>query len=505
MQAPGTYVSVQSAAQAPTNNATTGTWFVTGEAEMGPVGVPIPITSMNDYANFLGGRSGYSTFFDSLDTYFREGGRLAYASRVVGPAAASATVTLKDTFATPANTLTLTANGPGVWGNSLTVTVAAGTVTNTYTLTIVNPTNGQTWVSPNLTSPADAVTWAQSELAAFPYSFPCSIANDASTTTPPANNPATGTFDFAAGADDLTDITETEWTTALTAFDPSLGAGQVSAPGHTTSAGYLALIAHAGAADSNGFFINNRFALLDDADSSSASTVASQVATAQSGTDPSFGMLLAPWVIVPGLSNAGVATVSPSTRTVPPSAFVAGRMAAVDASLNPGQPAAASFAPAQFAIGVTQTYSSNDRGMLDGAQVSVIRSINGVVQLYGYKTLALTSQFLPANYARMRMYIVGASQTIGASYDFAQIDGKGRAASKFQGDLSGMLQSLWSEGALYGASPADSFTVTVNLSPTLLAAGVLSAVEAVRLSPFANLVEIGVVAYPITQTLPASS
>lgn len=507
--APGVYVTMSSAAPSPNTATRTGTWFVTGECEEGPVGVAIPITSMADFASYLGNRPGYTVLYDALDEFFHDGGTLAYVSRVVGSAAATnAAVILKDS--STVNTLTITANGAGVWGNSVTVTVAAGTVSNTYTLSITDPTTGRTWTSGNLTSPADAVTWAQELAGSTPWAFPFTIVNDGSTTAAPGNNPATGTFDLTGGADDLSGIAETDWTAALTAFSSDLGPGQVSAPGHTTQAGWEALVAHASATDpTSGALLNNRFALLDDQDSASASTVVSQVAEAQAGAgDPSFAMLLAPWVVIPGLPPATVGAVPQAvTRTVPPSALVAALMAANDASNSPDQPAAGPRNGASsYATGVTQSYSEADRGTLNNAGVSVIRQMQGVVTLYGYRTIATNPSWVSAAFARERMYLVDALNTAGQPFMFQTIDGQGHLLSAFAGALSGVLQDEWQRGALFGATPADAFQVNVGSSVNTaasIAAGQLNATVAVRFSPYAEFTEIKVVQYPVTASLPS--
>src|ERR1039458_5012362 len=71
------------------------------------------------------------------------------------------------------------------------------------------------------------------------------IANLGSATAAPTNNPANGSFPLVSGADDNANTTEAEWTAALTSFSGHYGSGQVSAPGHTTEIGYVALNTHA--------------------------------------------------------------------------------------------------------------------------------------------------------------------------------------------------------------------------------------------------------------------
>ncbi len=503
--APGVYVDIAAAAPSPSAAPSTGTWFVTGEAAQGPVGTAVPITSMTDYANFLGTRTGYTMLYDSLDEYFHDGGVLAYVSRIVGPSAVNATLILKDHSAV--NTLTVTANGAGVWGNSCTVAVAAGVPTNSYVITIANPLTGQSWVSPNLFVPADAVTWATNLAGATPWAFPFTIVNDGSVTVAPNNNPAVlAATPLAAGADDLADVVEAQWTAGLVAFLDILGPGQVSAPGHTTAVGWEALIAHAGALDSaSGSLLNNRFALCDDADSSSASTIETAVASITTG-DGSFGMFLAPWVIIPGIAATST-TASPvaATRTVPPSALVAALIASSDQSNNAGVPAAGDNGVSAYAIGVTNNYVESDRGNLNSAGVSVIRNMNGLIKLYGYVSFSTNPQWVPANFGRMRMAIVNLLNNAAAPFAFQQIDGQGHLISAFNGALAGVCQDLWQQGALYGTTAEQAFSVNtgpqVN-TPTTLAACQLLATVSVRFSPYAEFTLINVVQYSVAQNIP---
>lgn len=500
---PGTYVTVSTAASPFADNVPTGTWFVTGETQQGPVGVAVPVTSMQDYANFLGARVSYGMLYDSLDEFFHDGGILAYVSRVVGPGALAAAITLQDTAGSPMDTLTVTAAGPGTWGNSLQVVVAAGTASNSYTIQILN--NGTSVaVSQNLFTPTDAVNWFAAQ-----HAWVCcvTVTNDASTSTAPQNNPATGTFNLTGGTDDTSDVTETQWTNALTAFVANLGPGQVSAPGHTTTAGYEALIAHASTF--------NRVALCDVADSSNPSTLVSQAQSIQSaeGANSSYGALLAPWVIIPGLNYTNPSAQSPvPTRVVPPSAVAAALMAANDANpLNTANvPAAGNNGQSTFAIGVTQTYTQSQLGTLNAGGVDVFLVPSGAtaVTLYGYQSLSTDPNWVQLNNVRFRMQMINDFGAIGDNYVFAQIDGKGHVIAQFNGDLASKCQSYWSQGSLYGATAAQAFSVNTGSAvntPQSIQAGYLKAQVSVVMSPFAGWVDITVVKYLLSAGIPGQS
>ena len=69
--------------------------------------------------------------------FFEEGGTQCYIARSAQSSAVSATITVLDaTAGTPLVAFTLTANGPGTWGNDLSCVVAAGTKTASVTAKI---------------------------------------------------------------------------------------------------------------------------------------------------------------------------------------------------------------------------------------------------------------------------------------------------------------------------------------------------------------------------------
>src|SRR5262249_15597235 len=89
--------------------------------------------------------------------------------------------------------------------------------------------------SPDLTTQADAVNWATGS------SHYITLTIGASTNVPAVAAAAA----LATGADDRTNITDTQWLNALNLFTPDLGPGQVMAPGRTSDIGHTQLADHA--------------------------------------------------------------------------------------------------------------------------------------------------------------------------------------------------------------------------------------------------------------------
>ena len=495
MAAPGTTVTV-SASPAPFTNPTpTGTWFVDGLTQRGTVGAPVLLTSLADYTTLLGARVPYGNIYDSAEIFFREGGNAMYVSRDVGPAAVTATLALKDrTVTAPPTTLTVNALGQGIWGNNVAVAVinAPGSVVN-YQLQITY-LGALVETSSVLTSPADAVAWGKT-------SRYVRVLDAGSASVVPTNNPVViAATTLAAGVDDNLNVTDAIRTASRAVFTADLGPGQVSSPGVLTPVTQGALIAHAQAF--------NRLALLDMPDTPTAATAISAAGVVQSAAvDPSYAAIVGPWLIYPG-SPTGTATPA-FPRTIPPVAGAAALMARSDAS-NLGEAnlaAAASNGILTSASGITQTFIPSDLDALNTAGICIIRTIanQGGTQLYGYRSLALDPSWLDLANVRFRMQLVFEGQQIGSSFVFAQIDGKGQTLAAFGGALASSLAKHWEKGSLYGATPSQAFKVnigpTVN-TPATIAGRQINAVESVRMSPSAEFVNISIVKYAVTQTLP---
>ena len=509
---PGVNVTVNAPSSSPLNNAPTGTWFVTGLTAGGPSGIAVPVTSLQTFNQYFGtvvsgvvqnrtGQSGSNSpaaLYDALDVYFREGGIVAYVSNVVGATSVGASGVIRD--ASSGAVATLTAVGGGTWANSASgsiggIIVTVATVGAGFTVT-VNYNGNLLATSPTLFNGNDIKNWVSS----LPTpGVLLSVTVGASTTGP------TGATTYLAGGTDVAAV-ESDWTNALTAFTPILGVGQVSAPGHSGSsgAGYTAVVNHA--------LANNRVAVLDAPDTATAATAITNGGYVQTGTnaatDPSYGSMFGPWLVAPGIGTSTPASVAPVfTRTVAPSALAAANMANSDTKNDCNVSAAGlQNGNANYVTDVTQTYSASDRTLLNNAGVNVIRNINGTVAIYGYRSLALDSNWAGLNHVRFRMQILRDLDIIAEPFVFAEIDGKGQIFSRLGGAISGQCQLYWLRNSLYGNSVNDAFTVNVGPqinTPTTIAAGQINAQVNLRMSPQAELVSIVVTKYLASATLPS--
>lgn len=481
----GTLVSTSSSPPATGNPFNTATAFMVGLADSVPTG-PVKIQSLTDFVDKCGPRSSTNAnLYDAVDAFLHEGGSTAYVSVVEGPSPVKATVSLVDASSTTA--LTVTADSPGVEGNEITVSVAVSSPDFTITVT---DALGNEFVSPSLSTNAAAVTWAATTGVV--------TMTAGAGSTPEAQGP----LNLAGGTDDRTDVTITHWETALAAFGSDLGPGQVMAPGQTnaTLAGiWSALATHAQS--------NNRIALCDMDDGATAGTLISDLSGVSLGASAGYTGFWAGSLTIPGVLPGTV-------RTVPWSPVIAALCARADQSGNPNQAAAGQNFPLLYATGFNtivsgslSPYSDNDISKLNDSGINVGKSVFGALQNYGFASaLSPTTDevYSQLSASRMRMAIQSDFEVLSQPFVFGEIDGQGSLASQLNAILQNDLQNYYAAGALYGATASDAFSVntgsTVN-TPATAAAHQLLAVVSVRISPFAQLVDITLATVPVTQAL----
>jgi phage tail sheath protein FI len=243
----------------------------------------------------------------------------------------------------------------------------------------------------------------------------------------------------------------------------------------------------------------NRVALLDAADTATTGTLTT--ATAGLTSNGRRGAYFWPWLQVPGI-------VAGTIRTVPPSAGVAGKIAANDAINGPNSPAAGDRGVFRWVMGLTQAgVADATRENLNLANVDVLVNRYGLNQVYGWRSLAdpvADAEWINFGNCRLLMDIANRLNLSAQAFVFEQIDGRGETISAFGGQLSGELLPYWSSRQLYGVTPEEAFFVDVGPgvnTPQTIANLELHAVANVRMSPFAELVAIEIVKTAITEAV----
>lgn len=493
MTRPGINITTRESAPTTSIPTDTGVGFMVGVTEKGPL-APVAVHNMTEYEATYGLRVSFAiTTYDSAETFFKEGGYTLYVGRVVGPAAAVATVSVTDVGALA--TLTANAKGPGAYGNDLNVVIR----TNAQDATIpVGSWRARIQTdaavvleeSYDLLDDAAGVYWSQTVSKWVTFVDAAASANDPN---------AGATFALAGGADDTAGITDTQWLAGIARFTADFGPGQVFAPGRVTAAGQIQLANHA--------LTFNRIALLDGPDTPTVATLtALPAAIIDSSVKRSrYSGLFAPWIRIPGLT---VGTV----RTIPPSAAVAGLIARNDApGFTQNQPSAGEKGIFMTAIALSQpSWTDAERQTMNSAGVNVIRDMFGVRKVYGYRTVAdpvNDSRWINLSNSRLHRAVAALANAVGERYIFRQIDGEGRLINEFGGVLIGeVCLPFYNAGALYGATPGEAFKVdvgpSVNTAATI-ANNELHAVIQLRMSPFGEEIDIEIVKLLVTETIAA--
>lgn len=492
---PGVNVSVRDSAPPSSTPTDVGTCFMVGVTEAGPSTSTADdlVQNMEEYQRkFAPSGRAYAaaiTMWDSVEAFFAEGGNRLYIGRVFGPAAALATVNLLDNVSAIA--LVVKARGVGDYGNSIDIVVRTNTQdpdipVGSYRLRLVNEVTSEVLdESYDLATNADAVQWA------FSNSF-VSITSGVS-----AIDPVAGTFDLAGGVADTAGITDVQWSAALASLSRTLGPGVVCAPGATTNTihNYLAEAAHR----------DLRIAFLDGPDTATVSTL---TASAKAVVDDTlkrarFAGMFGPWATVPGLTTASV-------RKVPPSPIVAGVFARNMANgLSANEPAAGENGRFNTVLGFSQTYTDVDRETLNANGFNVLRDIYGVRKVYGWRTTAdpvNDPRWIGLNNSILHRQIVALAGVIGERFVFRQIDGQGRLISEFNGALVGEIcLPLFLDGSLYGATAEEAYKVDTGPSVNTIATvanSELRAVISIKMAPFGEEVNIEIVKYLVTESIP---
>jgi hypothetical protein len=447
-------------------------FFVVGLSEKGTT-TPRLVRSMADFTRYYGDRVNYGDLYDYLDAYFREGGSRAYVARVLGDVPTSATVTLDDDAA--ADTLAVTANSPGAWGATLRVSVLAGVEdVDAVRIRISNADGDILETSPEFTTKDELLEWADSAYV--------NLASAGVSTDLPAIVGATA---LVGGDDDRDTIDAASYTAALATFSKSLGPGQVAVPGNVDSTVQAALLAHASE--------RNRVALLDAPDSDNAATLTAAALALRADVNARYGGMFGP--------RAYVAGVTPSTRREVPWTVIQAAMIARNGRSN--NPAAGELGEARTVLDLKHTYTDDERDDLNDAGVNVAIPLYNQFRMYGYRSLASPTTlpgWVQFNGVRTIMGIKHEADVIGERHIFKNIDGKGFELGAFGGELTAMLADFYESNALYGQSPQDAFFADTGSqvnTPESIAAGELRANLLVRVSPFAEYVNIEIVKAPL--------
>lgn len=465
--------------------------FFAGICPRGPVTGASLVNSLEEFSAIYGPYTSTSMMHPTVEAFFEEGGTQCYIARSAQSSAVSATITVLDaTAGTPLVAFTLTANGPGTWGNNLMCVVAAGTKTASVTAKIYYE-NGLLFNTFNCDTNEQIVGKINSDPVASKYIIATIGVSSAAIAAPATRTLATGANGTAS--------TQTQIATALDLFSDSLGTGAVSCPDGDAASVTVntALVAHANA--------KNRIAILHGASDASVSTIKTfaRAITADIASSE-HAALYYPWVYAP-TSVAGV------TRLIPPDGYVCGKRSAAVNATGPHQPYAGLQSSARFISGVVTDVDKDAGDLLDAESVNAIRVISNTVRIYGARSLSPdSSNFRYINAQDIVNGIVVDGYKALESVVFSTIDGRNNSFASVEAKLIAVLEQSRLAGALYEAFDANGrrvdFGYTVKCDSSLnpvsqLATGLVKARVGVRVSSVGDKIEVNIIKSNLTTSV----
>lgn len=438
---PGVYIEENLNALPPSVGPNSDTYaaFI-GANDRGPT-TPTLVTSWNDYTSKFGS---WNTVRNNnlplaVKLFFDNGGSACYVLRVVAGSPVNATRTFNDGAGTPANIVTLTAANPGVWGNSIYVTISNSAVSGRKDVSIAYPdvaTVVESFTDLTFTDTTDARYGVNFINARSKYVSAVSVA----TTAEPANVTnqalATGTNGSAP--------TDTNLAAATSSLDTVLNSLVLNVPGLTAASNVNTVLSYAESRD-------DVFVVIDPIDD----TVANQMSRAAQYTSTSLGAVYYPLVTIadPTVSTSG------AIRVANPGGAIAGLIATTDSSRGVFK------APAGLSARLSDIVSV---GALTNAELDTMNSasapVNPIKYVSGSGFVVMGSRTLKPGYADryipVRRTLIYLRKALTDLTQFAIFEPNDAVLWRsLNATCSAFLTDFWSQGGLRGDTPSDAFFV----------------------------------------------
>jgi uncharacterized protein len=423
----------------------------------GPV-VPTLITSWSQYLQLFGG---FATGFwlpYAVFQYFSNGGREAWIARVAGGGSVVAAKTFNDQAGTALPTLTVSANSPGAWGNTIYVEIT-NSGTDRFNLIVryggtsdANIVERWTDLSMTDTEARYAPNIINSRAGGSNY---VTVADLASATAAPGDRPAptpvTGTPAVAV-PQALTGGTDTgtpDVAGGLTVFDSIDAPLNLNLPGNSTDVG--AAITYAANR-------GDMFVVADPPQGATPDTtpVTGVVSVAGAYSASAYAAVYYPWIYI-----ADPAGGTGATRLVPPGGAVLGQYAATDTTRGVYKTPAGLGNRISGALATERKLTSQNLGDLNGAGINAIRQIPGAgVVIMGGRTLKPNGS---DKYISVRRSLIYIRSSLLTSTRFAVFEPNDTILwSTLQTVISRFLLDFWTAGGLRGNTPQEAFYVKCN-------------------------------------------
>lgn len=436
---PGVYLTETLAEPIPVSEINAAAFgALVGPLDRGPTS-PTFLASWADFVRRFGGFSGDAALPHGVYSAFQNGSRGMYVARLAGAGASrAARILLVDAV----NGLSVRAENPGTWGNSLLLDVIASGRPGYFTLAIRTVEQGTleqyTDVSLN---PADAryvVTVVNQTSSLVRLEDVRADTSDVTDTlTPQVGTSLTGGANGGAvSAEEHADLRE--------AFDQIDTPLILNLPGETDT---TVLAAWSGWGEDR----MNVFHVIDPAIGLSA-TQALSAAAALPAT--SYAATYFPNIVISDPSSR----VPGATRIIPPGGAMVGVMQATDATIGPWKAPAGLTSSIRGAVALERRLTNSELDALNTAvtPVNAIRQVpgSGVVP-YGTRTLLAgrADKYIPVR--RTLIYVRDALMDITRFAVFEPNDA--RLWSDIKTRCNAFLQDVYQQGGLRGASPSQAY------------------------------------------------
>jgi uncharacterized protein len=428
-----------------------------GALPKGPT-TPTFISTWSEFTKTFGGLD--YTFPTTVAAYlfFSNGGRDVYIRRVVGAGAVAATTTLID--GVNANTLTVTANNVGTWGNSLAIEINE-TANSRFNLLVYGaPLAVGTGVRSNLLEQHVDLSMTATDsrfIESVINNSSAYITVDATKDTIPvtadlvqlstgANGAA---INAAAVGSTFADFDSIDIPTLFNL--PDAASSFTSGDYTTANAALLTYCATRG----------DGFAIIDTRSGSDTAAAVSQA----SGfiTNGTNGAIYYPWLVIPDNSRS----VRTATTTVAPGGAVLGQYQATDSAYGVFKTPAGFGTRLAGVVGLEKRLTNSELDTLNsaGSAVNAIRITPGSgIVIMGGRTLTNTR---PNVYINIRRNLIYIQKELRDRSQFAVFENNDEGLwNQLSSSLSNFLNVYWQQGGLRGTNPTQAFYVKVDSETT---------------------------------------
>ncbi len=474
--APGVYIEEIERGPKPIEGVPTSTSAFIGETERGPV-QPRLVTSFNEYRRWFGNVFSDDQYLPyTMASYFDNGGKRCYVARVCGKDAVAASVTFGD--------YTVSATGPGDWGNRIWVTIEDSTTKKGDVsigvrlrvaywadpeAVIVDPftprePDAPAIVRPNTVEDFDDLVLDEPRSANY---FEKRLAGNSalilftSTKSKPAKTLGTSALGSGSDGEEVSDVEfrggdpEPEKRTGLAALllDQYREISLVYAPGKTDNKVVRAVVDHC----ENNYF---RFAVIDcDQTLSNPDQIDPRSAAATDdkdglAIDSSYAAYYYPWIKVSD-PKTGVKTL------IPPGGAMLGIYARTDNER--GVFKAPANEVVRGALELQYNIDEGAQGVLNPRGVNVIRQFPGRgIRAWGARTLSSDSLW---KYVSVRRLFIFIERSIYEGTQWVVFEPNDeRLWARVRDTIRLFLRTQFRAGALMGATEAEAYRITCDRS-----------------------------------------